>query len=103
MISQIPALVPDQFPANDVDVLVLNTGTRETRCAGRALRWLPGVNGVTADPERGQVLVRYNGGAAAACRILETLHPVQSQTQTVAWLIKLPKLARAISAATSFL
>jgi len=90
-------------PANDVDVLVLSTGTQEVTGAGRAIRYLPGVTGVTADPERGQVRVRYNGSAAAACRILATLHPAQPQSQTVAWLVKLPMLARAISAATSLL
>jgi hypothetical protein len=90
-------------PANDVDVLVLSTGTKEVTGAGRAIRILPGVADVTADPERGQVRVRYNGSAAAACRILETLHPTQPQSQTVAWLIKLPRLARVISAATSLL
>ena len=108
MFGQIPvqltAQLPAQLPANDVeDVLVLSTGTLETTGAGRAIRCLPGVSAVTADPERGQVLVRYQGGLAAACRIIETLHPVQSQTQTVTWLIKLPKLARALSAATSLL
>jgi hypothetical protein len=91
-----------QVPANDVDVMVLST-TREVTGAGRAIRLLPGVECVTADPERGQVLVRYNGSAAAAGRILATLHPIEPQTQTVAWLIRLPRLARAISAATSLL
>jgi hypothetical protein len=95
--------IPAQTPANDVDVLVLNTGARETTGCGRAIRLLPGVSAVTAYPERGQVLVRYDGSAAAACLIMETLHPAQPQTVAVAWLIKLPKLARALSVATSLL
>ena len=95
--------LPVSPPANDVDVLVLSTGTREPEGVGRAIRLLPCVTGVTADPDRSQVLVRYNGGALAAVQIRETVRPSQPQAATVTWLIQLPKLVKVISAASSWL
>jgi copper chaperone CopZ len=84
---------------------VLVVGALDTRVAGNAALAVPGVACVTTDPEKGQVLVRYDPDEVGADRILRAVRPDLPDEESVprmllsAW----PTLAKAIPAAATLL
>jgi hypothetical protein len=66
---------------------------------------LPGVSSVTADPLRGQLMVRYDPTEVEARHIRRAVRPELdfNATHVCLWLSAWPTLARALPAAASLL
>lgn len=83
-------------------VLVLNTKGTDAMRAGAVAGALSGVSAVTADPERGQVVVRYNPDQVASASIRESVRARQPDAGLGSfWIFALPKLMRALPAVAS--
>lgn len=84
---------------------VLVLGSSDPANAGSAALALPGVSSVTADPNRGQLLVRYDPTAVEARHILRAVRPeLAFDARNVCFLLSAwPKLAKAFPAAASLL
>lgn len=83
-------------------VLVLNTRGTDAVRAGAVASALTGVSAVTADPERGQILVRFNPDQVASASIRESVRARQPDTGLGSfWIYALPKLVRALPAVAS--
>src|SRR4051812_45280197 len=97
-------LTPSTLPTRTSAVLVL--GSADPAHAGSAALALPGVAAVTADPERCQLLVRYDPREVEASDIRRVVRPepldddgTASRVLLAAW----PLLAKTLPAAASLL
>jgi hypothetical protein len=96
-------LTPSTLPTRKSAVLVL--GSADPAHAGYAALALPGVAAVTADPERCQLLVRYDPGEVEPSHIRRAVRPeliddaAASRLLLTAW----PLLAKTLPAAASLL
>jgi copper chaperone CopZ len=85
-------------------VLVLSTPTGEATRVGVAARGAEGVTAVTADPERGQVIVRYDPARVTAEQIRSAARDDgDSAADAGFWLSAWPRLANALPTAASLL
>jgi hypothetical protein len=84
---------------------VLVLGSSDPAHAGAAALALPGVAGVTADPRRGQLMVRYDPTAVQAERIRRAVRPeLEFDATGVCMLLSAwPTLARAFPVAVALL
>ena len=84
---------------------VLVLGSTDPAEAGTAALALPGVAAVTADPRRGQLLVRYDPTEIEAQRIRRAVRPdLEFDATGVCFALNAwPKLARALPVAASLL
>ena len=84
---------------------VLVLGLADPTQAGPAALALPGVAAVTADPERGQLLVRYDPREVRADRIRRAVRPELAfdDSNARALLTAWPTLAKALPVAASLL
>ena len=94
-----------QAPQNEASA-VLVLGLADPTHAGPAALALPGVAGVTADPDRGQLRVRYDPREVGADRIRRAVRPeyelpdgAPGRALLTAW----PTLAKALPVAASLL
>ncbi len=69
---------------------------------GVQLRQLVGVDSVTVDPQRGQLVVRYEPRKLDASRMREAVRPPSRAGSDDLWIWLLPKLARGLVAVASF-
>lgn len=96
-------LTQSTLPTRTSAVLVL--GSADPAQAGSAALALPGVAAVTADPERHQLLVRYDPREVEAAHIRRVVRPelmddaVVRRSLLAAW----PTLAKTLPAAASLL
>jgi hypothetical protein len=83
----------------------LVVGAHDTMDAGTLALAVPGVSCVTTDPERGQVLVRYNPQEVCADSILRAVRPGLDDAlgHGKLWLTAWPTLAKALPVAASLL
>jgi hypothetical protein len=84
---------------------MLVLGAHDTMDAGTLALAVPGVSCVTTDPDRGQVLIRYNPQQVAADRILRAVRPGPDDEMAHAKLLLTawPTLAKALPVAASLL
>lgn len=84
---------------------VLVLGSSDPAHAGTAALALRGVAGVTADPRRGQLMVRYDPSEVEAQSIRRAIRPALEfdATGVAMFLNAWPTLARAIPVAASLL
>jgi hypothetical protein len=84
---------------------VLVLGSNDPAHAGTAALALPGVAGVTADPGRGQLMVRYDPDEVEAQHIRRAVRPdLDFDATNVCMLLSAwPTLARALPAAAALL
>lgn len=91
-------------PLFDTAVLVLNTKAADALRAGAVACALYGVCAVTADPARGQVIVRYDPEKVGSASIRDSVRvPPDVAVLGPFWIHVLPKLARALPAVASML
>lgn len=85
-------------------VLVLSTPNADATRIGVAALRVSGVSGVTADPARGQVVVRYDPERVAAEHIRAAALPNGDDAEASGfWLNAWPRLANALPTAASLL
>ena len=96
-------LTPATQPTRTSAVLVL--GSADPAHAGSAALALPGVAAVTADPERCQLLVRYDPREVEAAHIRRAVRPeiLDDATASRLLLSAWPLLAKTLPAAASLL
>jgi hypothetical protein len=96
-------LTPSTLPTRKSAVLVL--GSADPAHAGSAALALPGVAAVTADPERCQLLVRYDPSAVEASHIRRAVRPelIDDATAARMLLTAWPLLAKTLPVAASLL
>jgi copper chaperone CopZ len=84
---------------------VLVLGSADPANTGRAALTLPGVSSVTADPNRGQLVIRYDPNKVEAQHIRRAVRPeLEFDARHVCVLLRAwPKLAKAFPAAASLL
>jgi hypothetical protein len=82
--------------------LVLHTAGRDAVAAGIDVRALPGIAGVTADPGRRQLVVRFDASRVDEQRIRLAVRPRVEVPQD-AWLELLPKVGRAVPVVAALL
>jgi hypothetical protein len=96
-------LTPSTLPTRKSAVLVL--GSTDPAHAGSAALALPGVAAVTADPERCQLLVRYDPREVEASRIRRAVRAEHLDDDTASRLLLAawPLLAKTLPVAASLL
>lgn len=84
---------------------VLVLGSSDPANAGSAALALPGVSSVTADPNRGQLMVRYDPSEVEAQHIRRAVRPeLEFDATNVCLLLSAwPKLAKAFPVAAALL
>jgi hypothetical protein len=93
------------LPQSDSVVLVLSIPPSiDPAYAGAELQGVPGIASVTAYPERGQLLVRFDPKQIAADEVRALVLPeIDSQVALGPWLVAWPRVAGALPIAASWL